>query len=84
MKTERLKVSGMTCGGCVGTVTSAVQSVDGVKDVNVSLSAGRVTVRFEEQRASMDQIRNSIRRAGYTVGDSDLAPKPAGGGCCCA
>lgn len=83
MKTEQLKVSGMTCSGCVGSVTSAVRAVDGVNDVSVSLPTGKVTVSFEEHPGAIDRIKNAIRRAGYTVGHPDLVPKRTTGGCCC-
>lgn len=83
MQSELLKVSGMSCGGCVGKVTQALQAVDGVKDVNVSLSAGQVTVQFDERRASIDQMKTAVERAGYDVDKGGPAPKRAGGGCCC-
>lgn len=40
MHTELLKVTGMTCGGCVGTATKALQAVPGVSGAKVSLQAG--------------------------------------------
>ena len=40
MRTETIKIGGMTCGGCVSTVTKALNAVDGVKDVAVSLNPG--------------------------------------------
>ena len=40
MHTELLKVTGMTCGGCFGKVTKALQAVPGVSGAKVSLQAG--------------------------------------------
>lgn len=40
MTTQRYAVSGMTCGHCVGAVTSELKSIDGVSDVQVELVAG--------------------------------------------
>ena len=37
MQTTILKITGMTCGGCVNGVTKALQSVIGVSNVSVSL-----------------------------------------------
>ena len=83
MKTELLKVTGMTCGGCVSTVTNALKAVSGVGDVKVSLSAGEATVQFDERLASPDQLKSAVKDAGYGV---DLAhamhSHPSKGNCC--
>ena len=49
MQTEHLKVTGMSCGGCVNSVTTALKAVDGVDDVNVSLADGGATVSYDQQ-----------------------------------
>ena len=51
MQTEILKVTGMTCSGCTSTVTRALKATPGVDDVNVSLSAGEATVRYDRRLA---------------------------------
>ena len=40
MNSVVLKVDGMSCGGCSGAVTEAVQGVDGTQDGNVDLDSG--------------------------------------------
>jgi copper chaperone CopZ len=67
MQTELLKVSGMTCGGCVSKVTNALKTVSGVGDVKVSLSAGKATVQFDERRTSPDKLKSAVTGAGYAV-----------------
>ena len=67
MQSEVLKVSGMSCGGCVAKVEGALRAVDGVEAVDVSLPAGEVKVRFDERRASTAAIHAAIERAGYSV-----------------
>ena len=42
-----LRVEGMTCGGCVGGVTRALQSVKGASDVQVLLEEGKATLAFD-------------------------------------
>lgn len=83
MQTEILKVSGMRCGGCVDKVTRALQELDGVTDVNVSLPNDQVAVQFDAQRASMDDMKAAIERVGYAVGGGDPGRGRAGGGCGC-
>jgi len=67
MQTEILKVTGMTCGGCTSTVTRALKATPGVDDVNVSLSAGEATVRYDERLASPNQLKSAVKDAGYGV-----------------
>mgnify|MGYP006199982917 CR=1 FL=1 len=44
MTTTTLKVTGMTCGHCVRSVTDAIGALDGVQSTNVELKDGRVVV----------------------------------------
>ena len=82
MQTELLKVSGMTCGGCVSTVARALQAVSGVGDVKVSLSAGEAAVQFDGRLTSREQLESAVKGAGYGVGAADANQKPKGKGCC--
>ena len=83
MQTELLKVTGMTCGGCISSVTHALEAVSGVDDVKVSLSAGEATVQYNELLTSPDQLKLAVKGAGYGVDASKAAPNPkAKGGCC--
>lgn len=59
-----LQVEGMTCGGCVRSVTKAVQSVDGNARVDVDLASKKVTV---ESQAGLDAVKGAISEAGYDV-----------------
>ena len=83
MHTELLKITGMTCGGCVSSVTKALKAVSGVSDAKVSLSDGEATVQFDEGRTSPDQLKSAVLQAGYGVHAtvSGAAPKSSGG-CC--
>ena len=83
MQTEILKVTGMSCGGCVDTIEGALQAVPGVSGAKVSLANHEATVQFNEGQASHQQLQSAIERAGYgveTVGRTSSAPTK--GGCC--
>lgn len=67
MKTEILKVNGMSCGGCAINVAGALKAVDGVNDAIVSLEEKRATVEFDESRTSTEQLKSAVRHAGYDV-----------------
>jgi copper chaperone len=40
MNTQTFPVTGMTCGHCVSAVSSEIQTIPGVTDVDVDLAAG--------------------------------------------
>ncbi len=83
MQTELLKITGMTCGGCVSSVTKALKAVSGVSDAKVSLSAGEATVQFDEGMTSPDRLKSAVLQAGYGVIAINSAAGPKSKGGCC-
>jgi len=65
METTVLKVGGMTCGGCVGSVTRVLKGLPGVVDAQVSLEKGEAKVSFDPALANVAQLRGAIENAGY-------------------
>jgi len=59
-----LKVSGMTCGGCVNAVTRALQSQDPTAVVEVNLVTQIVNL---ETSLSLSQASQLIADAGFPV-----------------
>ena len=68
MDSIRLKVKGMTCGGCVASVERVLKALDGVGAVDVSLERGEAAVEFDGTRLSKDDLTGAIEDAGYDVG----------------
>lgn len=62
---QEFAVEGMSCEGCVGTVTKAAQSVPGVQAVKVSLPAKKAVVAFDPASASAEGIETAIDARGY-------------------
>ncbi|MET1085265.1 MAG: heavy metal-associated domain-containing protein [Burkholderiales bacterium] len=65
METVTMRVTGMTCGGCVNSVKRVVQAVAGVDSVDVSLEKGEAVVRYDASTASPAQIAQAIEAAGF-------------------
>jgi copper chaperone len=65
------KVNGMTCEGCVRSLTNAIQRSRPEAVVQVDLPTGTVTVGGIE---SDDSIRRAVEQAGFEYG----GPVPAG------
>ena len=75
MAHERFDVGGMTCAACQAHVDKAVCKLDGVQEVAVNLLSGSMTVDFDPNRVSAEEICAAVDRAGYTA---SLAGGPAG------
>ena len=59
-----LKVSGMTCGGCINAVTRAVQAQDPQATVQADLANQMVTLETTLSKAQVSQL---ITDAGFPV-----------------
>lgn len=63
MTTVKLDVDGMHCGGCVSRVESALDAVDGVERVDVSLDRHEATV--EGDGVGVPDLVAAVEDAGY-------------------
>jgi copper chaperone len=62
-----LQVQGMSCGHCVNAVESNVAKLDGVNQVKVHLESGKVEVSFDEEKVTLEKIKETIDDQGYEV-----------------
>jgi copper chaperone len=67
MQTTTLKISGMTCGGCVASVTRVLRELDGVTRADVSLADAKATVEYEPAQVKPADLQAAIEDAGYEV-----------------
>lgn len=65
MQTLSFDVSGMTCGGCTGSVQRALSKMDGVSHAEVTLRPGVATVVADPARVTPAQIESAITGLGY-------------------
>lgn len=65
METTVLKVNGMTCGGCVKSVTNVLKALPGVRAVEVSLARGEAQVSYDPALVGVAQLKGAIEDAGY-------------------
>ena len=59
-----LKVEGMSCGGCSGSVNTVVGKIAGVEKVVADHDANIVTIEGEPD---MDAVKDAITKAGFDV-----------------
>jgi len=63
---EKVKIQGMTCQHCVMSVTKALNSIPGLKNLRIDLVQGEAT--FENpQKVSPEKISKAVEDAGYKV-----------------
>ncbi len=82
------EVNDMTCGHCVGAITSAVKAVAPAADVRIDLATHRVMI--EGAGVDANRLGEAITNAGYTpvvidtaaATASDAAAPARSGGCC--
>ncbi len=67
MQTEKIKISGMSCGHCQAAVEKSIKSLNGIVSLEVLLKEGQAQVSFDESKVSLKDIRASIEEAGYSV-----------------
>jgi copper chaperone len=67
MQTITLKVEGMSCGGCVASVTRVLKAVPGVAEVKVQLVPGTAEVNYDPARTGAPALKAAIEDAGYAV-----------------
>jgi copper chaperone len=70
MATTHLKISGMTCGGCVRGVTKKLTSLDGVTSADVNLEAANATVEYDETRATPAAMIAAVQQIGYQASEA--------------
>ncbi len=60
---ETLKINGMSCGHCTGSVKKALEAIDGLSEVTVDLDGKEA--RFENDGAVQKDIRAAISAIGF-------------------
>ena len=64
-RTVTLAVQNMTCAVCPITVKKALEHVPGVQQVSVDFKSKTATVQFDDSKATVDQLTEASKNAGY-------------------
>ena len=65
MKTCKFNVTGMTCAACQANVTKAASKLEGTHNADVNLLSGTMTVTFDENKLTEQDIINAVNNIGY-------------------
>ena len=55
----------MTCGGCVKSVTNALNQVTGVQQADVSLEQNNAVINFDDSQTNETALKQAIEDAGF-------------------
>lgn len=66
-----LRIVGMTCAACVAAVEKALERVEGVEEVVVSLATEKAYVKYNPKLVSIVDLREAVRSQGYDVSDEE-------------
>jgi copper chaperone CopZ len=65
IKKESYLVEGMTCSGCERTVSRVAENLAGVKTAKADLTSATVSIEYDPEKVTIDQIKNAINGVGY-------------------
>lgn len=58
-------ISGMSCGGCVKSLTRVLTSVPGIEPLKIEVGAAQL--RLDTDRVTSQTVRDAVARAGFEV-----------------
>jgi copper chaperone len=64
---ETLKIKGMSCQHCVGSVKETLEKISGLSQVSVNLDAGEAI--FDNKDVAREDIRTAISKIGFKPGE---------------
>jgi copper chaperone len=65
METTIINIGGMSCGGCVKSITGVLTALPGVVRADVSLEAAQAVVEFDPARVARAALVEAINEAGF-------------------
>ena len=65
METFTLNIGGMTCGGCVKSVTRILENTQGVAKAEVSLDNKNAVIEFDSAKTNPEALIEAIEDGGY-------------------
>jgi mercuric ion binding protein len=64
-KTVKLKITGMTCAGCLNHVATTLKALDGVVEQQVEYPGDLATIKYNPAKTSVADIIKAIEKIGY-------------------
>ena len=65
MKEVNLKIEGMHCAGCSTRLEKVLNNLEGVETAKVSLEEKNATIKYDETKINIENIKETIEDAGF-------------------
>jgi Cu+-exporting ATPase len=77
MTDKSFAIEGMNCASCAAHVEKAAGKVEGITFASVNLATERLTISYDERKASVNSVIDAVSRAGYKAIDDDKERRSA-------
>ena len=67
MKSLKLRIEGMQCDGCAGTIQSVLSREPGVKSSSVSFQKRTASVFYDPKETDPARLAEAVNKAGFTI-----------------
>jgi len=67
MATTVLNVPDISCEHCERTITNALTTISGIRNVNVDIPGKQVRVEYDASQVSVDQLKYILQEEDYPV-----------------
>ena len=74
MKYLTFRIQGMSCDGCVNSVTRTLKNLKGAMNVEVTLDPGTAVVRIDAAHLNASQVEAAITALGYSATLTNAGP----------
>jgi copper chaperone len=58
-------IDGMSCGGCVNSLTRVLKTVPGIEPLKVEV--GKALLRIDSDQAGSHAVKSAVERAGFAL-----------------
>jgi len=58
-------ISGMSCGGCVNSLTRVLKTVPGIEPLKIEV--GKASLRLDTDKVTTDALKAAVDRAGFEL-----------------
>jgi len=77
LKTHTFKAEGMTCSACANRIERVTKKLEGIKNSTVNFATESLTVEFDEDEVSYNQIKIAVEKSGYKlIKENEIEDKP--------
>jgi len=71
MTEKSFAIEGMNCASCAAHVEKAAAKVEGITFASVNLATERLTISYDERKATLSQMVDAVSKAGYKAIDDE-------------